>query len=73
MKICTGGMTFVEVLEATTRLACFEKFLQSRFIVIGRSAITFYISCLKRKKFLTFPGYAKPALKSGLCSQRVSL
>jgi len=27
-------MTFVEVLEAATILACFEKFLKSRFMVI---------------------------------------
>ena len=54
MKMCTGGMTFVEVLEVTTRLVCFEKFLQCRFIVIGRSAITFRISCLKRKEIFNF-------------------
>ena len=36
-------------LQATTIIACFEKFLKSRFIVIGKSAITFYILCLKRK------------------------
>jgi len=36
-------MTFVEVLEATTILAYREIFLKSRFIVIGKSAITFYI------------------------------
>jgi len=39
---------------ATTILACFENFVKSRFIVIGKSAITLYISCLKRKKIFNF-------------------
>jgi len=47
--MCIGGMTSVEVLEATTILACFEKILKNRFTVIGKAAIPFYISCLKRK------------------------
>jgi len=38
-------MTFVDVLEDTSILACYEKFLKSRFIVIGKSAITLYILC----------------------------
>jgi len=40
--MCIGGMTFVEVLEANTILACFENFLKSSFMVIGKSAITIY-------------------------------
>jgi len=41
LKRNMGAMSSVEVLEAT---ACFEKFLRSRLIVIGKSAITSYIS-----------------------------
>jgi len=33
LKMCIGGMTFVDVLEAATILACSEKFLKSRFMV----------------------------------------
>jgi len=52
--MCIGRMTFVEVLEVTTILACFEKFLKSRFIFIVKSTITLYISCLKRKEIFNF-------------------
>jgi len=38
-------MSFVEVLEAFTTLACFEKFLKNIFIVILKPAITLFISC----------------------------
>jgi len=50
LKSCIGGMTFVKVLEASTILACFENFLKSKFIVIGKSAITsvLCISCYCR-------------------------
>ena len=43
-------MSFIEVLDATTILACFENFLKSRFIIIAKSAITLYISCQKSKE-----------------------
>jgi len=50
--MCTAaGMTFVEVLEAAAMHPCFQKFLKSRFVVVGKSAITLYISCLKRRVF----------------------
>jgi len=51
---CTGGMTFVEVLKATAILACFENFLKSRYTVIGKSAVTLYIFCCKRKEYIIF-------------------
>ena len=44
----------MEVLETTAILACFEKFLKSMFIVIGKFAFTLYISCLKRKEIFNF-------------------
>jgi len=37
-------MTFVEVLEVTIVLSCFENFVKSKFILIGKSAITLYNS-----------------------------
>ena len=61
----------MEVLEATTIFACFEKFLKSSFVCIGISAIALYVSCLKRNNFLTFHRYAKPVLISGFV--RVSM
>ena len=47
-------MTFAEVLEATAILAHFEIFPKSRFIVIGKSEITFFISCSKRKQIFNY-------------------
>jgi len=46
-------MTFVEVLEATAALACFENVLKSRFIVIGKSAITL-LYCIRVRSEKTF-------------------
>jgi len=39
-------VNFVELLKAITvsTIFCFEKFLKCMFIVIGKSAITLYIS-----------------------------
>jgi len=56
VKRCKDGMTFAEVLDATTALACFEK-LKSTLKVIGKSAIALYISFeLKEKRLLkSFP------------------
>jgi len=45
LKRYIGAISFVEVLEATTILACFENFLKSRLSVIAKSAVTLYILC----------------------------
>jgi len=59
-------MIFVEVLQATTIPACFEKFLKSRFIVVGKCAITLYMSCLKRKEMLNFSWICKTSFNKRL-------
>jgi len=48
---CKGGVNFMEVFEATTVLACFEK-LKSRFKVIGIFTITLYISFVLKEKII---------------------
>ena len=55
----------MKILEATAILTCFEKFLKSRFIVIAKFAITFYIS---RQKSEEKKSLSRPAPISGWCT-----
>jgi len=52
LKRCIGGTTFVEVLKTAEMLPCAEKFLKSRFIVVGKSAIAVYISLVLTEKII---------------------
>jgi len=50
LKTCKGGMTFVDVLEETTVLVCFEKLLKD----IAKSAITLQYTSFVLKEKGTF-------------------
>jgi len=59
LKRYNGEINFLKVFEATKVLACFKKFLTSKFIILGESEITLYFSFVLEAKiiFLTFPIY----------------
>ena len=42
----------MEVLKTAEMLPCAEKFLKSRFIVVGKSAIAVYISLVLTEKII---------------------
>jgi len=72
LKRCISGATFVEVLQAAEILSVLKYFLKSRFIVIGKFAITLHIYLVLTAKIFFLPslGYSKPALKRCFWSNR---
>jgi len=64
---------FISVGETVKFMSilCSKNFLKRKFVVTRKSAITYIFHVWRKKKFLTFPGYEKPTLISGLCSKRV--
>jgi len=58
----------MEAFQANTVLTCFEKILKSRFVVIGKSKIIYFLRVRRERHFLSFRLYWKPDLASGLSS-----
>jgi len=67
LKKCKGGLTFVEVLQETTVLVCFENYeVDLKILRNQQSLYCIYFRVERERNFLTFSGILKTCWNSGL-------